>query len=248
MFSIAICDNSRKDSANIETIVKSYMHSKRIPYRLHKFKSGEELLEFHDKIDVIFLDIAMDGINGIQVGKRIHKINKNIKIVFTTNFEQYCMQAFNKVHAFAFLEKPILKDMAEKQLDEVIQYVQDENSKKKYINFEIIEITKDGKLENRIKNFDATDILYFEYLNRKIKIKLEEEEYFFIDKMKDVAVKMQDHNFEICHQCYLVNLGHIKRIKGYEVLLDNDETLPVSQKKSADFRKKLNKFIQKAYR
>lgn len=244
MFNIAICDNNRKDSVIIEKIVNNYMIIKFIPYQVYIFKSGEELLNFHDKLDLVFLDIAMDGINGIQAGKKLHCINRNIKIIYTTNYKQYCIQAMNKVHAFAYLEKPVKKSKAEEQLDEIIQYIQDEHEKVEIINFEIIEITKEAKIEYKIKNFKVNDILYFEYINRKIKIKLENEEYFFIDKMKYLAAKMQEHNFETCHQCYLVNLRRIKKIKGYEVFLDNNEKLPVSQKKSADFRKRLNKFIQ----
>ncbi|WP_077610979.1 LytR/AlgR family response regulator transcription factor [Clostridium sp. Marseille-P2415] len=244
MLNIAICDNNKKDSARIETIVKNYMNTKFIPFRIYIFKSGEELLEFHDKLDLIFLDIAMEGINGIQTGKRLREINRNSKIVYTTNYKQYCIQAVNNVHAFAYLDKPVTKSKAEQQLDEVIRYIKEENEKIEIVKFETIEITKEGKIENKIKSFEVKDIYYFEYFNRKIKIKLENEEYFFVDKMKYLAAKMKEHNFETCHQCFLVNLMHVKKIKGYEVFLDNNEKLPVSQKKSADFRKKLNKFIQ----
>lgn len=244
MFSIAICDNNRNDILKIEMIVKKYMDTKSIFYHISKFKSGEELLEFHEQLDLIFLDIAMDGINGIQVGKKMYEINRKVKIVYTTSYYQYCFQAVNNVHAFAYLKKPVSQTEAEQQIDEVLQYIREENEKREIVKFEIIEITEDGKLENRLHNFDVKDILYFEYFNRKIKIKMKYEEYFFSDRMKDLADKMREHKFEICHQCFLVNLMHIKKIKGYEVFLDNDEKLPVSQKKSSDFRKKLNNFIQ----
>lgn len=244
MFNIAICDNNKQDTVKMRTIVKSYMDAKFIPYQIYVFKSGEELLEFQWKLDLIFLDIAMDGINGIQAGKKLHEINRNVKIVYTTSYKQYCIQAVNNVHAFAYLEKPVTSVMAEKQLDEVMRYIQEEREKAETVKFDIIVITEEGELENKIKNFEVKDIIYFEYINRKIKIKLREEEYFFSDRMNSLAAKMQRHNFEICHQCYLVNLIHVKKIKGYQVYLDNNEKLPVSQKKSANFRKKLNKFIQ----
>ncbi len=244
MLKIAICDNDRKDSLKIETIVKDYLYIKSIPYRINIFWSGEELLGYHAKFDLIFLDIAMDGINGIQAGKKIRQKNRNVKIVYTTNYQQYCIQAMNNVHAFAYLEKPVSKEKAERQLDEIIRYIQEEKEKTEIVKFEIIEITKEGKLEYKIKNFEVKDIFYFEYFNRKIKIKLENEEYFFIDRMKDLAERIREYNFEACHQCFLVNLRHIKKIKGYEVYLNNNERLPVSQKRSADFRKKLNKFLQ----
>ncbi|BCJ92550.1 DNA-binding response regulator [Anaerocolumna cellulosilytica] len=244
MLTIAICDNNTKDSKKIEAIVKGYMDTKCMSYRMYCYNSGEELLAFRIKFDLVFLDIAMDGINGIQAGRKLREMNRNVKIVYTTSYQQYCIQAVNKVHAFAYLEKPVTKEKAEYQLNEIIQYIKEEKEKMKTINFEVVEITEEGKLETRIKNFEVNDIYYFEYLNRKIKIRLEQEEYFFVYSMKELAQKMKLYDFTVCHQCYLVNLRHVKKIKGYEVFLDgSNEVLPVSQKKSAEFRKKLNQFI-----
>jgi DNA-binding LytR/AlgR family response regulator len=244
MLSIAICDDNNKDSARIAKFIKSYMKCGSISFQINIFKSGEDLLDFQAKFDLIFLDIALSGLNGIQVGKTIWEKNRNVKVIYTTSYKQFCRQAVNYVHAFAFLEKPVTKDSVERQLHEIIQYIQEEHGKIEVVNFEILEVTEAGELESSIKSFEVNDIFYFEYINRRIKIKLENEEYFFVDKMKDLADRMQKYNFEACHQSVLVNLRHIKNIKGYEVMLNNNDKLPVSQKKSAEFRKKLNKFIQ----
>jgi DNA-binding LytR/AlgR family response regulator len=246
MLSIAICDDDKSDAAKIEALIKDYMSLKQMPYQLKRFHSGEELLEAKEVFELLFLDIALGGINGIQVGKLIRETNHNAKIIYTTSYKQYCKQAVNRVHAFAYLVKPITKDKMDRQLDEILQCIVEEHEKEETVKFEILEITGDGELEVRIKDFEVKDIYYFEYFNRKIKIKLEHEEYFFRDKMKDLADKMQIHNFEICHQCFLINLRHVKKIKGYDVFLNNNDKIPVSQKKSADFRKKLNAFIQSA--
>ncbi len=246
MLSIAICDDDKSDAAKIEALIKDYMSLKQMPYQLKRFHSGEELLEAKEVFELLFLDIALGGMNGIQVGKLIRETNHNAKIIYTTSYKQYCKQAVNRVHAFAYLVKPITKDKMDRQLDEILQCIVEEHEKEETVKFEILEITDDGELEVRIKDFEVKDIYYFEYFNRKIKIKLENEEYFFRDKMKDLADKMQIHNFEICHQCFLINLRHVKKIKGYDVFLNNNDKIPVSQKKSADFRKKLNAFIQSA--
>ena len=175
MFTIAICDDNENDSINIENIIKSYLELKDISFGINIFKS-EELLEFHDKFDLIFLDIVLDGINGIGVGQKMHERNKNVKIIYTTSNRQYFEQAVNNVHAFAYIEKPVTKDKAVKQLDEIIRYIQEENDRAEIVNFKVVEITEKGKVENKFKNFDVKDIFYFEYLNRKIK--LENDNYF----------------------------------------------------------------------
>lgn len=244
MVSIAICDDDKRDGKIIEALVKDYMSREPIPYEIDRFKSGEELLKASKTFDLMFLDIALGGMNGIQVGKTIRESNRNVKIIYTTSYKQFCKQAVNRVHAFAYLVKPVTKDNIHRQLDEILPCIQEEHDKKETVAFEIMEITEEGELECRIQDFEVKDIFYFEYFNRKIKMKLEKEEYFFKDKMKNLTDKMQIHNFETCHQCFLVNLRHVKKIKGYEVFLNNNDKVPVSQKRSAEFRKKLNTFIQ----
>lgn len=243
MFSIAICDDDKKDTLKIAALVKDYMDARLIPYEVNTFQSGEELLGKHEIFDLIFLDIGLNGINGLLVGKKIREEDRNVKVIYTTSYQQFCKQAVNHVHAFAYLVKPVTRDKAERQLDEILQYIQEGHERSETVRFEILEITEEGELESRIKDFEVNDIFYFEYFNRKIKIKLENKEYFFKDKMKDLAEKMVEHHFETCHQSFLVNLRHVKKIKGYEAYLNNNDIIPVSQKKSASFRKKLNQFI-----
>ncbi|WP_394522926.1 LytR/AlgR family response regulator transcription factor [Lacrimispora sp. JR3] len=243
MLTIAICDDDTNDTLRIAALVKNYMDARKISYQVNTFPSGEELLRIHKNFDLIFLDIGLNGINGILVGKKIRERDHNVKVIYTTSFHQFCKQAVNHVHAFAYLVKPVTKVNTEKQLDDILQYIQEEHEPSETVRFEILEITQQGEVETRIKDFEVKDIFYFEYFNRKIKIKLENKEYFFRDKMKDLAEKMLEHHFEVCHQCFLVNLRHVKKIKGYEAYLNNNDIIPVSQKKSAAFRKKLNQFI-----
>ncbi len=129
MLLIAICDDNKSDSVRIAKFVKGYMKSVSIPFQIITFKSGEELLEFRGKFDLIFLDIALTGMNGIQIGKTIWEMNRNVKVIYTTSYKQFCRQAVNYVHAFAFLEKPVAKNNVERQLQEIINYIQEESGK-----------------------------------------------------------------------------------------------------------------------
>ena len=59
----------------------------------------------------------------------IWEMNRNVKVIYTTSYKQFCRQAVNYVHAFAFLEKPVTKNNVERQLQEIIQYIQEEHGK-----------------------------------------------------------------------------------------------------------------------
>lgn len=247
MIEIAICDDNIKDQETIQRIVVEYMQVKNVSYTIWTYKTGEELLDSGQVFNIIFLDIVMgDGINGIIVGRRVRTINRDTRIVYITDFHRYIEQAFNRVHAFAYLDKPVVEEKIYFQLDEVLQSVERQSHRKRIVIFEVIEIVEEHHIDTMIKEFDVDDIYYFEYMNRRIKIRSVHGDFYFIDQMKNLITKMLDYPFESCHQSYLINLKYVKKIKGYDLFLKNGEIIPISQKKSATFREKINLFIQKS--
>lgn len=247
MIEIAICDDNEKDQEIIQKFVVEYMNEKNFFHTIWTYKTGEELLESEETFNVVFLDIAMgDGMNGIIAGRKLRSISRKTKIIYITSFHQYMEQAFNGVHAFAYLDKPVVKEKINLQLDDVLHIVEEEQAQKQVVTFEVIEIVEEHHIDTMIKEFDVEDIYYFEYVNRRIKIRTVNGDFYFIDQMKNLITKMSDYPFESCHQSYLINLKYVKKLKGYDLFLKNGETIPVSQKKSAEFREKMNKFIQKS--
>lgn len=89
------------------------------------------------------------------------------------------------------------------------------------------------------------DICYFEYYNRKVRIRmLDGTEYYFLEKMMELAERMKVYHFALCHQSYLLNLSNVKSIKGYEVYMQNGDVVPLAQRKSVEFRSILNQYMQ----
>ena len=85
---------------------------------LHLFRKSEEALQWAEQnpVDVAFLDIEMPLINGIELAKRLKQIDRNIRIVFVTAFEQYALQAFG-VEAIGYLLKPYSREDVVKELE-----------------------------------------------------------------------------------------------------------------------------------
>lgn len=247
MVEIAICDDNEKDREVIKDYVEEYLTKANFPHDISTYKTGEELLESNHTFQIVLLDISMgNGINGIIAGKKFQSINRRTKIIYVTSFYQYMEQAVNGVHAFAYLKKPIEKETFYSQLDEVLHIVEEEQTQKQTVAFAVIEIVENHCVDTMIREFDVDDIYYFEYMNRRIKIRTKNGDFYFVDQMKSLIHKMSDYPFESCHQSYLINLNYVKKLKGYDLLLKNGEVIPVSQKKSAEFREKMNQFIQKS--
>lgn len=242
LISIAICVDEA-DIKLIKNIVNNYLDIQMLPYKIHLFSSGEKILSTNKVYDLIFL--AVSGAKDILVGKAICRNNKNVKIICITSFRQYLEQAINDMHAFAYLEKPVVKEKLKMQLKDALHIIHDENETTNIVKFKVAELTKDYRVENKIMDFNVQEICYFEYANRKICMKLNNKSYFFNDTMHNLEIKMQRYNFYICHQSFLVNMKYVTDIKGYDICLSNNEKIPLAQKRSVDFRKQLNNFVQK---
>lgn len=230
MIKIGICDDNKKITEKISSILKEYKGKE---FNIDVFNSGEELLESRKHFDILFLDIDMGGINGIETGKRIREKDKNLKIIYLTSYSNYAHMAFS-VHAFAYLLKPVKKEEIYHQIDEALSYYQKEDD-----DFSIEFSTNQGLVK-----FLVSDIYYFEYQNRTVKIVSKIGEYIIKEKISSIYNIMKNYDFTMPHKSFIVNFFNVKTVKGYDITMINESIVPLSQKKSTEFRDALNEFLQ----
>ena len=102
MYRIAVCD----DEKNVRDEIRNLILEWNSEVELKVFSSGEDLLENYLPYDAVFLDIDMQGMNGIETGKALRIIDREVKIVYVTAYRDYVTGAFG-VHAFQYLLKPV---------------------------------------------------------------------------------------------------------------------------------------------
>lgn len=247
---IAICDDNKQDLLKLKNIIQEILNQYSICYNIKEYDSGEKLLMTPLEFHLIFLDIIMGGKNGIEIGKQIYRKNHSIKIIFQTNFGQYSSSkdAMNKSHAFAFLEKPIEKALVEEQIKEFIEG--NEGTQEILAEFRNVRYTWNGM--NREKTFltiPVRDILYFEYMKSRKEITIVTEKgnsYIYSEAMNSLEKRMRPLGFETSCRGILVNLEKIIKIKGYSVLLNNGEDVPLSQRRVAEFKERVNEYIRRS--
>lgn len=242
MTEIVICDDDRGDLDHIVDLVQEILSCCHWDYHICSFLSATELLETVKRIHIAILDISMGTMDGIELGKKVKARCPEAKIIYITSYEQYCMQAINKVHAYSFLCKPVKKEELERPLLELLEKGNrsDEGAEKV---FEKILDSK-GKAYPSLR-LNLNDIIYFEYIKttRRVAITMEKETYEYPCVMERLADELKDHGFAINCRGNLVNLRHVVKIKGYEIYMDNGQTRPLSQRRVADFKEKLNDFL-----
>ncbi|MDU1455414.1 MAG: LytTR family DNA-binding domain-containing protein [Paeniclostridium sordellii] len=229
MIYIAICDDKINIINKTKKLIQDYDKE---DIDIYVYESGEELINSDKEFHIIFLDIDMKGLDGIETAKKLRKYDKKVKIIYVTNYTDYTYSAFS-VHAFGYLVKPLNKKELYNQLDEALSYTEEISN-----NLEFI--TSDGVIR-----IDTNSIYYFEYEQRKVIMKTIDKNYILKKKISEIGKDIQDYGFEMPHKSFVVNLYNIKTIKGYDVHMMDGSVIPLSQKKSSQFRDSLNRYLSK---
>lgn len=242
MLKIAICDDEKEEMEKTVFLLAEILKEENHKYDLATYHSPEDMLKHGKEADIALLDVVMGSVNGIELGRKLKQRFPDIKVIYTTSFEQYCMQAINEIHAYSFLCKPLKKEELRPQLLELIEAVSGLNDLKE---LEFNNILTDKGTELSFFSLKLKDILYFESVktNRKVSVVHTEGAFtcsLVIDKL---AKELKEEGFAVNCRGQLVNLRHVTKLKGYELYLDNGKTLSLSQKRVAEFKKLMNDFL-----
>ena len=218
---ISICDDEEIVCPQMEDFLNVFQHKYSITIEVDTFSSGEELLAASaagNEYDVIFLDIEMAKINGVEVGKTIRAADdEQTVIIYISGNDGYALALF-EIRPFDFLLKPINEEKLEEDLLKIIALKEKEN---RYFEY------KNGKCLERVR---YQDVLYFCSSGKKILIyKTDGTIDEFYGKMADVENKVPTLSFLKIHKSYLVNIDHIKHYEYQEIQLDNKTALIISQ-------------------
>ncbi len=222
MLRIGICDDqlNARDALRFELEKILRDESEQIVYEFSTGASAVRWLEKHPgEIDLLFLDVEMDGISGMDAAAQIRNFDKEICLVFVTGYTDYVFDGY-KVNALDYVIKPA----SAKKLLDVLKRVREQLSDKydKTFSFKNPEGTYRLPLSN---------IAYFYSDKRKVNIVCTSRErslsYSFYGKLDEVEAKLS-HAFVRIHQRYLVNPAHVERI-GSENITIAGACLPMSR-------------------
>ena len=228
MFYIVICEDDILQRELLATYLRQIFEVLGFEYSLIEFSSGEELLNnYPNKVDILFLDIQMDKLTGMDAARKIREFDNNVEIVFTTAILDYIHEGY-EVRAYRYLLKPLKYECILKHTKACIEELID---KKDTI------VIKD---KSQTAIIQTNDILYIEVLRKEVTIYTKEENYLFKTSMKSIEDKLAKKNFFRCHKSYLINLKKVKSLREKEnvVTIDSYE-IPVSRYKLKNLKIKL---------
>ncbi|MGL5714065.1 MAG: LytR/AlgR family response regulator transcription factor [Paraclostridium sp.] len=220
MFCIVICEDDNLQRELLSGYLEQVFKYLELDYELREFSSGEELLSsYPDKVDILFLDIQMDKLTGIDTARKIREFDVSVEIVFTTAIVEYIHEGY-EVRAYRYLLKPL-------EYESILKHT------KACIN-DLIDKKDTIVVKDRFKTaiIQINEILYIEVLRKEITIHTIDNEYLFKTSMSSVEGNLVKKNFYRCHKSYLINLKKVRLLieKDNLVIVDNIE-IPVSRYK-----------------
>lgn len=226
MISIVICDDENNFLDELEEHIKNYANSKCEEIIITRFTSGEELLKNYKLgFDIIFLDISMAEVSGIEAAKYIRDIDKNVIIVFLTSIIKYALAGYT-LGASNYILKPITFKKLSMELDKAIKKCKE--MEHQYITLK----NNDGIFKLYVR-----EIMYIETSQRNTLIHTSGQDVVCFYRMKALEEKLESFGFLRCHSGFIINIRYVKSIEKLLITLTDDTEIPISQQKRKDAMK-----------
>lgn len=214
---IAICDDEKKLRKDLRSLIETQLDLCGAEYTIEEFEDGKKLLDTGHlrNIELLFLDIEMPVMNGMETAKALRQAGSRALIIFVTAYPDFVFQGY-EVQAFHY----ILKPYQEKKIKEVLARALEETGRNKQHYFVI-------EHKGCSLHLLQQDIHYFKSEGRSVLAVTRDGQESFYGRLDEVAEQLTQ-GFQRIHNRYLVNLRHVSRISANSCICNGQE-LPVSR-------------------
>ena len=233
MTKIAIIEDDNLTNKEIQSYVEKFFNEKQKEFLIKTFDNAEAFINsYKPDYNLILVDINLPGIDGMNAIKEIRKNDSSVMVIFITSLAQYAIKGY-EVGAFDFLVKPINYYSFSLKLNRAYQNLN--NS----LNSTIILNNKSS-----MKKIEISSILYIETNDHKLIFHTLDGLFETYGSMKSYVDILSKYPFELCNQCYYVNLKYVTEVIDNYVKVGNEKLL-ISRPRRPDFIKALNLYFSK---
>lgn len=218
---IGVCDDQKEIRELIIGKIKKFYPTKNII----SYKSGQEVLDDLYPPDILFLDIQMPEMDGMETARELRKRDQQMMIIFVTVAQDYVFQSFD-VGAFHYLVKPFSDEKFAEVLQNAVRQFQKRKMERMGVKKERPSLTVTSKGEHI--TIPLEDIVYAEVFNRKIVIHTMDADIEYYGKMKDLEKKAGE-DFYRPHRAYLINFNFVRKYNATIIYLQKGQAFMAKQ-------------------
>jgi len=224
MYRILSIEDDPEQEATLRSHVERYSRETGLDLQLVWEQSAFDLPELSHGYDLVLLDIDLPGISGMEAAAAMRTRNPETPLIFVTNLAQYALHGY-EVDALDFVVKPVSYQDFKMRMDKAVRVI-DRRGRRR------ISVTIDGE----IRVFDASDLAFVDVANHDLAYHLAGGEVLVArGTLSGLEADLAGLSFVRASKSCLVNMAHISRIKGADLLMDTGDVvyLSRSQKRAA---------------
>lgn len=231
---IAICDDDLQELARISSFIDTYRQNKKANLVYKTFQNATELLFTmrSSDFDVLFMDILMPGMTGMEAAHEIREFDTEVKIIFLTASPEFAVESY-AVRSYDYILKPVFKDKLFSVLDEVVA--------KEQKPLEGLTVkTQLGMIRILFSN-----LAFIEVMNRKVYFNLADGS---VREANSSLMELEDKllarpEFVKVHRSYIVNLWQVCELGSKELITHGGKSVPISRLLSGRVREAYMKHL-----
>lgn len=228
----AIVEDNPADQESLRAALISYAEGKEVSFAVECFSSPLQFEQKDDgRFDLLFFDIEMPGLNGLELAKKLRERNQDVILFFVTNLAKYAINGYD-YNAYSYLLKPLDFGLLSLKLDGALAILQRKRKEEK-----VTLKNKDG-----VFVVEIGEILYIEVENHRVVYHTKRGEFVVFSSLKEVIKPLMGKGFSQPSQSYYVNLARIEKIKKDSLIIDGEE-IYISRAKKKPFLEDFNRFM-----
>lgn len=232
MIRIAVVEDSKDDTLNFRHFIEKYEEENKCTFDVRYFSSGVVFLEeYHAEFDIIFMDIDLPEMNGIDVSKKLRERDSEVVLIFLTNLAKYAIKGYS-VNAFDFVAKPITYYSFSTMLARAVK-------KCSYGKGVDVTINNAGS----IVKVSIDQVAYIEVYNHQLVFHTDKGDYPQWGSLSSIEEEYIGYGFAKGNSSQLINLRRVSAISGSQVNLDNGKVIYLSRSQKKDFALRFTEFI-----
>lgn len=232
MLNVAIIEDDNNFAAELKQHVTRYAKDNNVTFNISLFGNVEDfLLPRQDGFDIVFFDIELPGMNGMDGARRFREMDTDAVIIFITSLSRYAVNGY-EVDAMDYMIKPITYNNFALKLEKAIRKTESRQYKT------IVLRAKDG-----VRKVRSIDVYYLEVRGHNLTFHTELGAVDATGSLTDYEEELRPYHFSRCNSCYLVNMRAIVRIDGMSIWLKNGEELAISRRKKKEFLDDFTQYI-----
>lgn len=230
---VAVVEDEEQSRELLKGYLDRYAEEHNLVINVISFKNGLDLVsEYTADYDIIFMDIMMSFMDGIEATKVIRKLDKMVAIIFVTNMAKFAIKGYED-DAAGFLIKPLSYTEFSIKMDKVVS-----NMSRRVTDTICV------KLDIGLAKVFISDIIYVKVDGRYVSLHTSGGDITMRKPMKDVEKMLEKYKFVRCDNSYLVNLEYVSCIGKNSAKVAGEE-VPVSRSKRKKFLDALTVYLGK---